>query len=478
MKILDWVRRFWQRISVRLVVSHVLVALIVMVVALGITGLTVRRYLINDQFHTLMTRAVEMSPVAVDVVQGNLYAGPAELVIQVLEGTLRARLGIYDHRGLALLITKGFPPVIPPNVLAQATSHGTSWQGLVHSKSRVLAAAVVPLVQNQEIVGAFVLEAPLSGATRTAWSVTSLAFVAELVAVVLAALVAYSLSKRLSWPLVSLRKSVSEMGPDRWREPIELQGSLEVEELAREFNRMQERIHHQMVSLEQEKAKRDALLGHVTHDLRTPLTSIRGFLEAIRDGVVDGPAQARAVNIALEETLRLQRLVNRLLDATRIQSGTAPKYPLPINAWIKDTLERLGPVAGAKEVTLAWVPTEEDAFVTGVLDHLVEALMNVLDNAIKWAPRGSVVEVQARSDAKEVLVSVRDHGPGISTEILPKVLDRFVTGDPSRSDSSGLGLSIVADVVEEHGGQVRVSNHPEGGALVVLILPRSDVRPD
>ena len=104
--------------------------------------------------------------------------------------------------------------------------------------------------------------------------------------------------------------------------------------------------------------------------------------------------------------------------------------------------------------------------------------MNVLDNAIKWAPRGSVVEVQARSDAKEVLVSVRDHGPGISTEILPKVLDRFVTGDPSRSDSSGLGLSIVADVVEEHGGQVRVSNHPEGGALVVLILPRSDVRPD
>lgn len=476
MKILQWVRRFWQRISVRLVVSHVLVALIVMVVALGITGLTVRRYLINDQFHTLMTRAVEMSPVAVDVVQGNLYAGPAELVIQVLEGTLRARLGIYDHRGLALLITKGFPPVIPLKVLAQTTSHGTSWQGLVHSQSGVLAAAVIPLVQNQEIVGAFVLEAPLSGATRTAWSVTSLAFVAELVAVVLAALVAYSLSKRLSWPLVSLRRSVSEMGPDRWREPIELQGSLEVEELAREFNRMQERIHHQMVRLEQEKAKRDALLGHVTHDLRTPLTSIRGFLEAIRDGVVDGSAKARAVNIALEETLRLQRLVNRLLDATRIQSGTAPKYPLPINAWIKDTLERLGPVAGAKEVTLAWVPIEEDAFVTGVLDHLVEALMNVLDNAIKWAPRGSVVEVQARSDATEVLVSVRDHGPGIRPEILPKVLDRFVTGDPSRSDSSGLGLSIVADVVEEHGGEVRVSNHPEGGALVVLILPRSDVR--
>jgi signal transduction histidine kinase len=360
--------------------------------------------------------------------------------------------------------------VISGSAIVVAES-GRLWQGLVRTNGKLLAAVAVPVVAGQQVAGVLVLETPLSGATETAWSVTSLVFWGELVAVLLAAIVAYSFSRRLSWPLVYLRRSVADLGPDRWQDPIHLDGPLEVEELAGEFNQMQGRIHQQMVSLEQEKAKRDALLGHVTHDLRTPLTSIRGFLEAIRDGVVEGAGQARAVDVALEETLRLQRLVNRLLEATRIQSGTAPKYPVSVNAWIADTVERLGPVARSKAVKLEWTAPAESPTVQGVRDHLVEALMNVIDNAIKWAPAGTAVEVKERIEPGQVVVSVRDHGPGIRPEILPRVLDRFVTGDASRTDSSGLGLSIVADVMEEHGGDIVVENHSDGGAAVSLYLP-------
>ncbi len=471
MNIRETVHRFWRRLSVRLIVSHVLVALVVMMVALGITGFTVRRYLIDDQLSTLVTRAEEISPAALDVATRALYNRPALLVIQVLEGTLRARMGIYTNQGTLVILTSEAPLTVPRSVLAGVARNGQNWQGLVKAKNQELAAAVIPLVENQQMRGIFVMETPLSGATKTAWSVISLVFWGELVAVLLAVLVAYSFSRRLSWPLVSLRRSVAEMGPDRWREPIELDGPLEVEELAGEFNQMQERIHQQMVNLEQEKAKRDALLGHVTHDLRTPLTSIRGFLEAIGDGVVDGEGKARAVDIALEETLRLQRLVNRLLEATRIQSRTAPKFPVPVDRWVEDTLERLGPVAASKGVALTWERPLQSSEVSGVRDHLVEALMNVIDNAIKWAPVGSSVEVGAEITKTQVSVSVRDHGPGIAPDILPRVLDRFVTGDPSRTDSSGLGLSIVADVMEEHGGYIRVENHPDGGAVVALVLP-------
>ncbi len=442
-----------------------------MMVALGITGFTVRRYLVDDQLHTLMTRAQQILPLALDVNNNSLYARPAELVLQVLEETFKARIGIYGLQGQSDILTVETPLTVPPLILKSVAQTGQDWQGLLRAKGQVLATVVVPLERNQDIVGAFVMETPLSGATQTAWSVTSLVFWGELVAVLLAALVAYSFSCRLSWPLVSLRRSVAEMGPDRWREPIELVGPLEVEELAGEFNQMQERIHQQMVNLEQEKAKRDALLGHVTHDLRTPLTSIRGFLEAIGDGVVEGEGKLRAVEVALEETLRLQRLVNRLLEATRIQSGTAPKFPIAVDRWVEDTLERLGPVAASKGVTLSWERPTSIPEVTGVRDHLVEALMNVIDNAIKWAPSGSTVEVSAEVTHGEATVSVRDHGPGIQPDILPRVLDRFVTGDPSRTDSSGLGLSIVADVMEEHGGQIRVQNHQDGGAVVALVLP-------
>lgn len=467
--------RFWRRLSVRLVISHVMVAFVVMVVALVISSFTVRRFLVENQLQALLSRGQEISSLlGSPYFEGTVYAPTTKYIIEVLEGTLNERLAIYgfDPKPRLLLVTQVGRPDLPQAALNYVVQ-GRTWQGIVTNDGRAYAGASVPVVVNQQVQGAILLQSPLSGATDTARSLFGYQFWGELVAVGLAALVALSLSQRLSWPLKSLRRTVAEMGPDRWREPISIRGPLEVEELAWEFDRMQGRIHDQMVRLEQEKAKRDALLGHVTHDLRTPLTSIRGFLEAIGDGVVSGPARMRAVSVALEETLRLQRLVNRLLEATRIQSGTATKVPVPVNQWIADTVERLGPVSQAKGIQLVWQPCGEEVLILGVFDHLVEALINVIDNAIKWAPADSSVLVEIELTADTVTVAVRDFGPGIPPEILPKVLDRFVTGDPSRTDSSGLGLSIVADVMDEHGGRIEVNNHPAGGALVSLILPRA-----
>lgn len=236
---------------------------------------------------------------------------------------------------------------------------------------------------------------------------------------------------------------------------------------------MEDRIETQMNQLKREAEARDALMAHVAHDLRTPLTSIRGFLEAVQDGVAEGDSRDRAIEVAWEETLRLQRLVDRLLKATRIKSEGGSMVPLSTLRWVKKTVERVRPVLEQHQLSLDWVK-QEDGIILGNEDYLVEALLNLLDNAIKWAPAGSLIEIASQKKPGHMVVSVKDYGPGIPEELLPRVFERFVTGDPSRQQSSGLGLSIVDEVVKQHHGRVRISSRPGKGTIVELVLPMVD----
>lgn len=468
---------FWRRLSVRLVVSHLLVGVLIAVVALGITSWSVRRYLVDTQVHVWTVRAEEIAPVALGYLEGTIYSQVASYVMRVAASTLSARIYVLDTLGQPTPVSSPYAPHYTRADLESILVHKRVFRGVIDAHGTHWVAAGVPVTSGGQVVGAVWIESPLAGVHHRARSLTTLIFWGELVAMIIAGLVAYSLSRRLSFPLESLRRRVERMGPDWEQDPTESvpPGSpREVEELSDAFDGMRARIRHQVRGLEQEKAKRDALLGHVTHDLRTPLTSIRGFLEALRDGMVQGDEAERAVEVALEETLRLQRLVNRLLEATRIQGRPEVMDVLSVAEWVADTLERIRPVADRKGVRISWKAPLEAIDVRGVHDHLVEALLNVLDNAIKWTPAGRRVFVEARlaGGGGEVEVRVSDQGPGIDPELLPRVLDPFVTGDPSRSDSNGLGLAIVADVMEEHGGRVEVSNRAEGGARVSLILPR------
>ncbi|MCY0908004.1 MAG: HAMP domain-containing sensor histidine kinase, partial [Sulfobacillus thermotolerans] len=217
---------------------------------------------------------------------------------------------------------------------------------------------------------------------------------------------------------------------------------------------------------------RDTLLAHVAHDLRTPLTSIRGFLEAIRDGMVEGEGLKRAVDIAWDETLRLKRLVDRLLAATRIQSGVGDKSLVRVSVWIQTTLDRVAPLAQETQHPLVW-RQRDDAEILAIEDYLVEALINIIDNAAKWAPRATPILIDSvlSSDGATIAVSVTDQGPGIPPEMLDHVFERFVTGDKARQGSSGLGLSIVHDVMQQHRGTVTASNNPAGGTVITMTLP-------
>ncbi len=472
-----WFRDWRARLSTQLVLSHVFVASVVLGLALGIAGITFRQYLIRNQVHNLVEHGNQISHVMQGYFSGTLYYGEAAYLVHVLQGTLNDRVYVLDNIGQILLETGSQHVPAEPWTRADLKAvliRGHTIQGVVQSPNGgPEAMAGVPVSVDGNITGGIFLESPLSVSNRTADSLTVLLLIAELVAIFLVGILAYGVSRRLSKPLETLRKTVAQMEGGISDVRVEPQGPQEVQDLAQEFNELADRIGLQVQQLTNEAEIRDALLAHVAHDLRTPLTSIRGFLEAIRDRVVEGPELERAVDIAYEETMRVTRLVDRLLTATRIRSGIGKLSPIQVSQWIKATLDRMEPLLVNSGHPILWDP-QEDATIAGVFDYLVESLMNVIDNALKWSPVSEPIGLETRLGTGVIQVSVKDRGPGIDQELLPHVFDRFVIGDPARGDSNGLGLAIVQEVVTQHGGHVWIENRPECGTQVTMEFPILD----
>ena len=465
-----------KRLSSQLVLSHVFVAVVVLAFALGVAQISFRQYLIRSQIATITQQT---KPLAT-AFQGYFAApGPSKLpyalAIEVLAKALNDRVYVYDAQSGQRIFQspQKEPPLvpIPEQAFVSVLEYGRSYHHRIGSDVVVVGIPVFAGPHNVE--GAVFVESPLSLTDRTANSLLGLLLLGEVVAVIVVGALAYAIARQLTKPLDNLRQVVAQSGDPASLRAVEGEGPLEVQALAHEFNRLEDRIDAQMAQLTREAESRDALMAHVAHDLRTPLTSIRGFLEAVRDGLATGEAHDRAVDVAWEETLRLQRLVDRLLKATRIRSETVAVEPVSVRDWVDTTLERVGPVLQQKQIDLDWTQSQ-DGTILGNEDYLVEALVNLLDNAIKWSPEGGRIQIETAQDGDAMVVSVQDQGPGIPEELLPRVFERFVTGDASRQQSSGLGLAIVDEVIKRHQGTVEIHSAPGEGTRVSLRIPRQD----
>jgi len=223
-----------------------------------------------------------------------------------------------------------------------------------------------------------------------------------------------------------------------------------------------------------ERMRRD-FLANVSHDLRTPLTTMRGFLQAIAEGVVTDPAATRqSAEAMLRETMRLIRLVNTLVELSRLQSGAVrlQRRPVRLQPLIEDLLAPFLVAAEERGIRLhADVPGDLPPVPVDP-NRFEQVLCNLLENAIKFVEPGDTVSLRASLDAegKGVVIEVADDGPGIAPEELPHIWERFYKGDKSRAQQensgAGLGLVIVKDVVEAHGGRVWARSDGEGKGAV------------
>jgi two-component system sensor histidine kinase BaeS len=248
--------------------------------------------------------------------------------------------------------------------------------------------------------------------------------------------------------------------------------------LARSINEMAQ-------SLEEARDRERHLLLSVSHDLRTPLTSIRGFAEAITDGAVEDTAQAAGVIIA--ESRRLERLVGDLLDLTKLEANqmSISIRPTDVAEVVSTTAEGFRPAAERSEVKLTvHLPSDAQPLAMIDPDRLAQILANLVENALAFA-RASVIVTLSDPDSSapfgRQVITVEDDGPGIAAADLTRVFDRFYQADhgPNRQFGSGLGLAIVAELASAMGATVRAESPVgvQGGARFEVTLAAGDSQP-
>jgi signal transduction histidine kinase len=254
-------------------------------------------------------------------------------------------------------------------------------------------------------------------------------------------------------------------------------GGDEIAAVASAFNAMASDLAARADALAASDRARRQLLADVSHELTTPVTAMRGYLETLTmpELAIDQATRARYLGIISDETNRLERLIGDLLDLARLEGGggTLAREPVAVADLFARAAARHGRAAQAANVAIETTIAPGAETVVGDRDRLEQAIQNLAANAIRYAPAGTAIVLAAQPRDGGVAITVADAGPGIPDEHLPHIFDRFYKADAARegvSGGSGLGLSIVKAIVERHGGSVGVDSGP-GRTVFTMRLP-------
>ncbi|WP_240137536.1 sensor histidine kinase [Streptomyces sp. MUM 178J] len=307
-----------------------------------------------------------------------------------------------------------------------------------------------------------------------AWSLG----IATLLALVGSALLAQAAATTVLKPVHRLGEAARRLGEGKLDTRLRVSGTDELAELARTFNKTAESLEKKVADMSAREESSRRFVADMSHELRTPMTALTAVTEVLEDEADSlDPMIAPAVQLVVSETRRLGDLVENLMEVTRFDAGTA--------RLVLDDVDVADQVTACIDAR-AWLDAVELDAERGIMARLDPRrldviLANLIGNALKHG--GSPVRVSVRllggegepDGAEELLIEVRDHGPGIPEEVLPHVFDRFYKASASRprSDGSGLGLSIAMENAHIHGGDITASNSPDGdGAIFALRLPR------
>jgi two-component system sensor histidine kinase ResE len=289
------------------------------------------------------------------------------------------------------------------------------------------------------------------------------------IALILALILAFVVARWVADPLQELI-AASQHEPVTSAEPVSERGPREVRELTRAFNEMIVRVR------DSQDSQRN-FVANVSHELKTPLTSIQGFSQAIMDGTASSPEEQRqAAEVIFNESGRMHRMVLDLLDLARLDAGTMDLKMVPVDmrALLNNILEKFDLQAQKKGVSLIVDAHPGTPTLNADGDRLAQVFTNLVDNAIRHTPYGGQVTMQAQVTKNEMEVRVADTGVGMPADMLPFIYDRFYQADSSRSGGAhgaGLGLAIVKEIVVAHNGRITVRSQEGFGTTFFVHLP-------
>lgn len=337
-----------------------------------------------------------------------------------------------------------------------------------HTNETVSAATAV-IDNNNTVIGTVVMYASLLDVVEMLSAINSAFALFTVVIGLIIVVLSYWMSNIIVDPLKSMLSVIQKMSDGHLEQRVRVRGRNEISELGTSFNTMAER-------LEKVEQTRREFVSNVSHELKTPLSSIKVLSESIllQEQVPAEMYQEFLVDIR-NEVDRMTNIINDLLDLVKLDRTAAPLKlsSVHINKTIEDILKRLAPLAKQKEIELIFESLKD---VTTQVDEvkLSLAITNLIENGIKYTPEGGMVTVSVDADHQNAFIQVRDSGVGMAEDEISKIFDRFYRIDKTRdreTGGSGLGLAITHSVIMMHNGSIRVMSKENEGSLFSVRLP-------
>ncbi|MBQ2697044.1 MAG: HAMP domain-containing histidine kinase, partial [Clostridia bacterium] len=396
----------------------------------------------------------------------------------LLADTVDCSILLVDSKGRVLSVSGELPaPVaetLPSEVLALVARPGGfrgQLQGLFPAIEEA-AAMTVSVSRGDITVLATGGRAAVEGMMQ---SLMSLFTTAAYGILALALTAIYFSIHRMARPLKSMSYAARRFGQGNFDVRVQVNGDDEMAELAMAFNNMAD-------SLDKTEQMRSSFIANVSHDLKTPMTTISGFVDGILDGTIPQELQSHYLQLVSDETRRLSRLVNTLMDLAKFESDEVELKigPFDLCETVRQVLISFEHSIGDKRLSLDLSLSDEAITARGDPDAIHRVLYNIIDNAIKFTPPEGMLTVTVEKKERQALCSVCNSGDGVPEEDLPHLFSRFYKSDKSRSldrRGSGLGLYIAKTIIDRHGGTIYAESEQGKSCTLSFSLPLHQSRP-
>ena len=384
----------------------------------------------------------------------------AEIWITDSNGTIIADSKNSDHAGSRI---EGFDPTATGN---RPYCIGRYYDMFTYDVMSVCA----PITGNYDTYGYVILHLPISQIQKASYGSLNIVYITSLIIFGLSLIILLVFTNTVYFPLKKITEGANEYAAGNLTYQIELHSHDEMGYLAATLNYMSDELS------KMEEYQR-TFIANVSHDFRSPLTSIKGYLEAIIDGTIPPEMHEKYLNRVITETERLNKLTQGMLTLNSLDSkGYLSRSNFDINRVIKDTAASFEGTCETKNINFDLTFSDNIQMVYADLGKIQQVLYNLIDNAIKFSHSDSTIYIQTSTRHEKIFVSVKDTGIGIPKESVKKIWERFYKSDLSRGKDkkgTGLGLAIVKEIIQAHGENIDVISTEGVGTEFIFSLPRA-----
>jgi two-component system phosphate regulon sensor histidine kinase PhoR len=401
---------------------------------------------------------------------------------KTLASELHLRITVIDKQGKVVADSERDPASMENHgnrvefteAVEKGVGESTRLSGTLNFPMKYVA---VRITDDSDIIGVVRIAVPLSEVQLELRPLYRAAILGAVVAICAAAIIAYLMAHNISWPIRRMKRIAERISKGDFGEKIIIKGNNELAELAESLNTMANELQVKMERMKHMDRVRSDFVANVSHELKTPLTAIRGFVETLEDGAINDKTNAtRFLAIIKKHTQRLGNIIDDLLRLSELESGGRIEMAeLDLKGLVDEVVMGFGHSLNAKRQELS-VEAEGGDFVTlGDRAKLEQVFVNLIDNAIKYTKEGGQIKVRLAADGDCLTVAVEDNGIGIPKDDVERVFERFYRVDKAHSrkvGGTGLGLSIAKHIVLVHNGQIRIESEPGRGTKVIVTLAR------